>query len=494
MTEPVPQRAVIVVPTTAEYDSRTYRLASSLAARGHTVTVLGRWRLGLEQHERHEAGYDIVRVPATARDGVPPGLRFDRVRDQLRARLHRGSRPTTIVTAGAPATTGSGPAPNDGTAAAAEPAAGPIGTPAYSTPRVVAPPGMGILDAVLPERAVGPVRRVILPARRLYGSTMARLAIPLTIRAHRQATGVVAPPADLYHGMAYMAIPVALALGKRDRAPVVYDARDIYVDAANVARMPLPMRKLLARWEKSWARRADRVFTVNRHYAEVMARRWRVREPLVVMNCSYRTQPPAERPRRFHETLGLAPDERVVVYQGGFSHDRGIEQLIEAIPSVPGATLVLLGYGKLQAELEEIAADPSTGGRVRIVPAVPPSELLGWIASADVVAMPIQPTTLNHRLTTPNKLFEAMAAGVPVVASDLPGMAAIVRESGCGVLVDPTDPAAIAAALREVLATPETEMAAWRARCSAAALETYNWERQMELVLDEYGRLTGKPW
>jgi glycosyltransferase involved in cell wall biosynthesis len=125
---------------------------------------------------------------------------------------------------------------------------------------------------------------------------------------------------------------------------------------------------------------------------------------------------------------------------------------------------------------------------------VPPTELLDWIASADVVAMPIQPTTLNHRLTTPNKLFEALAAGVPVVASDLPGMGPIVRETGCGVLVDPTDPTAIAAALREVLATPPHEMAAWRARCSAAARETYNWERQLDGLLAEYSRLTGRPW
>ena len=88
------------------------------------------------------------------------------------------------------------------------------------------------------------------------------------------------------------------------------------------------------------------------------------------------------------------------------------------------------------------------------MPAVPPDELLGWVAAADVVAMPIQPSTLNHRLTTPNKLFEAMAVGVPVVASDLPGMAPIVRETGCGVVCDPTDPAAIAAAIASILDAP----------------------------------------
>jgi glycosyltransferase involved in cell wall biosynthesis len=111
-----------------------------------------------------------------------------------------------------------------------------------------------------------------------------------------------------------------------------------------------------------------------------------------------------------------------------------------------------------------------------------------------VVAMPIQPTTLNHRLTTPNKLFEAMAAGVPVVASDLPGMAGIVRESGCGLLVDPTDPAAIALAIRTILDAPEAERRGYGERALAAAHKTYNWERQMELLLAEYGRLTGKPW
>ena len=108
--------------------------------------------------------------------------------------------------------------------------------------------------------------------------------------------------------------------------------------------------------------------------------------------------------------------------------------------------------------------------------------------------MPIQGDTLNHRLTTPNKLFEAMAAGVPAVVSDLPGMRAIVDDAGCGILVDPTDPRAIADAIRRIVELPEDEWLAWRQRCLDAAHDRYNWETQVEALLDEYGRLTGKRW
>ncbi len=148
----------------------------------------------------------------------------------------------------------------------------------------------------------------------------------------------------------------------------------------------------------------------------------------------------------------------------------------------------------LEAELRARAAAPDSVGRLFVLPAVPPTDLLDWVASADVVAMPIQPSTLNHRLTTPNKLFEAMAAGVPVVASDLPGMAGIVRETGCGVLCDPTSPASIAAAIESILDAPEPERVAYRERAIAAAHGSYSWEAQFDVLIGEYGRLTGRPW
>ena len=442
MTTPIPQRCVLVLPSTGQFDSRTYRIASTLAARGHTVTVIARWAPGLSAEERHPAGYRIVRVLVSAVDGLPRPVRG------LVRRFRRRS---------------------DGSAA----------TPS---------PGL----VVTPARR--PTSGVVVRFRRAIEAIVRLGAIGLTVRSQRIATGRVAPTSDLVHAMAYMGIPVGLALGRRDGAPVVYDARDIYVDAANIARMPSLARRQFAWVERRWARQASRVITVNEPYAEVMAERFGVATPLVVMNCSYRQVSTGPRPRRLRDRLGLGADVPIILYHGGLARDRGIEQLIESLPAIPAAMLVLLGYGPLQAELEARAADPALGGRLAVLPAVPPTELLDWVGSADVVAMPIQPNTLNHRLTTPNKLFEAMAAGVPVMASDLPGMAGIVRETGCGVLVDPTDPGAIAAAICGLLALPAAEREAIGRRGHDAHLARYNWERQVGSILDEYGRLTGRAW
>ena len=446
MTEaiPVAQRCTLVLPSSGAFDSRAWRIASSLARRGHSVTVLARLEPDLPADEVHPDGYRIVRVPVAAVDGLPGPLRAP-------VRWLRGGRRS------------------------------PAG--ADAVPRAA-------------DGSASPSRRGLAGQIRAGGAALVRLAaIALTVRSQRLASRPVAPPADLVHAMAYMGIPVGLDLGRRDGAPVVYDARDIYVDAANLARLPGPARRLFGRVERRWARRASRVVTVNELYAAVMAERFGVPEPLIVMNCSPAPTGDPARGRRFHDRLDLPPPTRIVLYQGGFSRQRGIEQLIDALPALDvDVALVLLGYGALKGELEAAAARPELAGRLFVLPAVPPTELVAWVGSAQVVAMPIQPSTLNHRLTTPNKLFEAMSAGVPVVASDLPGMAGIVRGTGCGVLCDPTNPASIAAAIRSILDAPDADRAAYCERALTAVRDRYNWGAQMAILLAEYGRLTGRPW
>ena len=153
------------------------------------------------------------------------------------------------------------------------------------------------------------------------------------------------------------------------------------------------------------------------------------------------------------------------------------------------AHLVLLGFGGLEEVLRTRAEDPIYGGRVHVLPAVPPDQLLAWVASADVSAMPIQPTTINHRLSTPNKLFESLAVGTPIVASDMPGMAAVIRDTGCGVLVDPTQRESVVEGIADLLALEPEAMTDLRARCQRAAYDRYNWETESAALLGVYDRL-----
>jgi glycosyltransferase involved in cell wall biosynthesis len=264
----------------------------------------------------------------------------------------------------------------------------------------------------------------------------------------------------------------------------------VFMSSRAWARLGWPLQPLLAALERRWAHRVDRVITVNEPYADLLAARLGIDRPAVVMNSPEGWSPPVPPPDLIREALGLASATRVVLYAGQLVSDRGIEQAMDAVLQVPEAVLVLLGYGPVAAELGTLAGAAPYAGRVRLLPAVPPDELLPWTASADVTVMAIQPTSLNHRFTTPQKLLESLAAGVPVVASDLPGMRAVIEASRAGVVCDPTSPDAIAAAIREILDAPAAGRADLGAAALAAAHGTYSWERQTEVLFGVYRELT----
>lgn len=184
---------------------------------------------------------------------------------------------------------------------------------------------------------------------------------------------------------------------------------------------------------------------------------------------------------------GLDAGARVVLYQGGYAPGRGLEVLIQAAPSLPdGAHLVLLGDGRYRAELEQLVEAYDIGDRVHFVEAVPPAELLSVTASATVGVVPYQPVSMNNRLALPNKIFEYVAAGLPVVASDVPEMRRIVQESGAGALYDPYSPASLSEAMNRVL--DESHYEAFRTQATAYG-ETNCWENEQRVLIEAYRRI-----
>ncbi len=178
-----------------------------------------------------------------------------------------------------------------------------------------------------------------------------------------------------------------------------------------------------------------------------------------------------------------------IVYVGGITAIRGVYEMVRAMEFLPeslGARLLLVG-SFTPPELEE---------QVCQMPGWACTEYLGWqsrkqvaelFAQARIGLVLFHPEP-NHTEAQPNKLFEYMSAGIPVVASDFPLWREIVEGVGCGLLVNPLDPQAIAEAITWLLEHPkEAEEMGQRGR--QAVLEKYNWEREAEKLLELYRRL-----
>jgi glycosyltransferase involved in cell wall biosynthesis len=425
-------------------DSRAWKMARTLGSEGFEVTVVARAANGLPARE-DGAGFRVVRVAQPQPFAWLPTPRLPDA--ELSATAPRSDR-------------------------------GPGGR------RL---PRRARLPAVARSARRG-LQRAEAAARASVGrAAQAARYLRLTHLWARDIAAAV-PPVDAWQAEGLVTLPVALELRRRCGGLALYDARDLDVRSARFARLPGPWRGLLERRERSWARGVDALLCASVPYARVLQRSWG-RAATIVWNGPPDYDPPDPPRRLWHERLGLAERTPVVLYLGLVMAGRGIEELSEAIGEVPGAALVVAGFGVDYERYRARAATLAHADRIFFVGGVEPQLILDSIAAADISAMPVQGDTLNHRLNTPTKLFDAMGAGVPVVASDLPGMAPIVRETGCGELCDPDDPSDIARAIRVILESPPDRRAAYRDACLAAARGPYAWERQAATLLELYAGL-----
>lgn len=434
-------RVTIVAANTFEYDARQLRTARALAGDGHAVTLVGFADVGLAPAETLDGGIELRRIP-------------------LDLTVEGAFRPLPP--------------------AARRALAGLLGIPAGAR-------------SLPPGRPTG-LDRLRAPLRRL-----------VEIVAHVRRTGpwtravlVAAPPTDVFACKALIALPVIRGAARRRKARFVYDIADIHTEAARLARMPAPFRALVRARERGWMRDAAGLTAVSGGVADEVVRRFGVLRPTVVMNCppAWRADEPVLRVEdRLRPAAGLPPERRVILYQGGFSVDRGIEELVAALDDPALADLdvavVCIGYGRLEAWLRAEAA--RRPGRLAVLAAIAPAELLAFTATADVGFVGQPPRTLNQRLNLANKLFEYMAVGIPAVVARDTAHCELVRREDVGACVEIDDVPGIARACADLLVAADEPAAAEarRARIRGIALARYTWEVQQRDLVALYRRLAG---
>jgi glycosyltransferase involved in cell wall biosynthesis len=443
---PVPGRlrVAIVAANTFEFESRLRKTAATLAEDGHEVTVVAFAGPGL---------------PATAALGDRVALR----RVTLDRRIGSGLRPLP----------------------------GPVRS------AIVRATGLAADAETLPVGPANGADRLRAPLRR-------GLEILATIRRGRAwavAVAEAAPDAEVVHAKALIALPVARDAARRtagERGRFVYDVADLHTESARLVKLPEVFRALIRRRERGLVRQAAGVLAATPSMAREIARRFGVPEPVVLLNC-----PPAWHPETpgpvasdrlraaVASALGSDAPRPIVLYQGAFRVDQGIEELVAAFDDpelvATGAVAVFLGFGQLAPWLAaEVARRPD---RMVVLPAVPEAELLDWTAGAEVAFVGAPPRTLNQRLTLPNKLFQALMAGVPIVVGEGTEHCRLTRAEGVGRCCDVDSPRSVAAAIGELLVLPTPERDALRLHCRSVALQRYSWETAREGLIELYRRL-----
>lgn len=277
-------------------------------------------------------------------------------------------------------------------------------------------------------------------------------------------------------------LAAAASIAAHHRAKLVYDSHELYCEQE----LPEATRRMWAAIERREIGACDAVITVNPAIAGEFARRYGLASVHVIQNAAPATVEPPASQRLFHAAFGLDPSVQIVLLQGGLSAGRNLEALIDAVPLLasPAIHVVFLGNGQLERSLAARAGAAGVAGRVHFHPAVHFRALDAWTASADVGVIPYQPTCLNNLYCTPNKLFEFVAAGLPMIATDLPELRRLIAGYDIGRLAGTGSPPELAAAIDALLGNP-SEVERLR-RNLIEARRRLNWASEAERLVAIY--------
>jgi len=289
---------------------------------------------------------------------------------------------------------------------------------------------------------------------------------------------------DIIHCHDLDTAPVGYWYARTHRIPWIFDAHECYPEQIGT-QVNRVIYFILLFLERQMARRATHVITVG----ELLAKRFRSLGGQVSVVGNYQPLSAFGPQRSISRTdLELDSDEFVVAYIGGFTLDRLILPLIEATEHVPDVRVLLLGSGLQQSAIEAVLPDHPN---VRYLGQVPQEQVPYYTALSDVIYYGLSTNHGNSQYSVPNALFNALAAGKPVLTTNVGEIADIVREEQCGIVVEQPTPVFLAQAIMQLRDPGLRESLA--ANACKAAQTRYNWAVAETALLNIYEHTLGAP-
>jgi glycosyltransferase involved in cell wall biosynthesis len=282
---------------------------------------------------------------------------------------------------------------------------------------------------------------------------------------------------------------VILRVPRSLRPPLVYESHGYAPDVAAAlptlvatAAIPSPgkLQRLAAREAHVW-QMADGYVTITAALREELKEKLGARPRTAVIPDGVRIDHDGNRARPQSDNREVRDGSGVVAYAGHLYAWKGVDVLLEAIARLPRARGLIVGGHSAEPDLartKSVAERLGIGGRVTFTGLVEPARVAPLLTQADVLVLPNPASAISTRYTSPLKLFEYMAAGRPIVSSDLPSIREILRDGVNALLVPPGDPSALASAIDRLLTDPE--LALRLARAALDDVPNYSWDRRAE--------------
>jgi glycosyltransferase involved in cell wall biosynthesis len=262
------------------------------------------------------------------------------------------------------------------------------------------------------------------------------------------------------------------------RCKMILDSHEYFTETPELVNRPR-VQRVWKRIEEFAVPRLGRLITVNESIAELFRDKYGVQVAVVRNIPARRALPPAGD----RAQLGLPTDKHLLVLQGsGINIQRGAEELVQAMALLDDCHLMIIGGGDVLPILKEMVQTLHIPDRVTFLPRMPYAQMMAHTQLAEVGFTLDKDTNLNYRFSLPNKLFDYIQAGVPIVASHLVEIEKIIRQYDLGLFIDEHTPECIARTVREALAD-EGRRRQWKENLKQAAAELC-WENEEQNLLD----------
>jgi glycosyltransferase involved in cell wall biosynthesis len=222
-------------------------------------------------------------------------------------------------------------------------------------------------------------------------------------------------------------LPLCVFLKLIHDAKLIYDTHELETENAGAKGVRRLLSKIV---EKVFIHFVDEMIAVNQSIAQWYQRRYGLTNVWVVMNVPYRHEGVPIKTRFLRDILRVQEEEILFLYLGAMGNGRAIDLLLKIFSKcADDRHIVFIGYGK---HVESVKKYATCYRNIHYHPAVRPEEIQDYAASADVGLSIIENVCLSYYLCLPNKLFEYMNSGLPVIVSDFPMMASIVDDYDVG--------------------------------------------------------------